>query len=74
MKRVDSIPTNIIQEYGMTSLIYKDNKKQSRIMFQDKGLYGLPQASLLAHLQMNQHLAKIGYHECAETEKKKKKE
>jgi hypothetical protein len=67
-ERVENIPPNIIEEYNMAPLIYKDHKRQSRVMFEvNKGLYGLPQASLLAHLQMNKHLAQIGYHECIET-------
>ena len=51
------IPPIIIQHYNLHKLIYKDHI-HIRI---DKGMYGLPQAGILAHQDLSNHLAPYGF-------------
>ena len=63
MKRVEYmclpmhiIPHPIINQYNLTPLVHKDKI----YMEIQKGMYGLPQAGLLAHEQLVQFLAPHG--------------
>ena len=54
------IPACIIDKHALQPFIYND-----RILFEiNKGMYGLPQAGLLAQQRLFSHLATQGYHQC----------
>lgn len=54
-----SIPLSIRDQYSLTPFISKDS-----IIFEvNKGMYGLPQAGLLAQERLITHLASAGYHQ-----------
>lgn len=56
---VKMIPPSIITKYNLHSYIHHD-----KILFEvNKGMYGLPQAGLLAQQRLIAHLATAGYHE-----------
>jgi hypothetical protein len=57
------IPSNIIEQYGLTSLIH-NNMVMVEIT---KGMYGLPQAGILANDRLQAHLAIHGYTTTANT-------
>jgi hypothetical protein len=55
------VPSEVIERHRLQPFIHRDS-----ILFQvDKGMYGLPQAGLLAQQRLVQHLAQHGYHETA---------
>jgi hypothetical protein len=57
------IPPNIMAQYALTSLIHNNN-----VMVEiSKGMYGLPQAGILANDRLQDHLAKHGYTTTANT-------
>jgi hypothetical protein len=67
-EKLEDIPEEIIREYDLEKLKYTDFKNVDRIMFEvNKGLYGLPHASRMAQIQINQHLKKFGFFECDNT-------
>lgn len=54
------IPTSIISKYDLTRFIHR-----GAVLFEvTKGMYGLPQAGLLAQQRLITHLAAFGYNEC----------
>jgi hypothetical protein len=60
---INLIPTEIMQEYNLKTKI-KNGAVLARI---DKGMYGLPQAGILANKLLKQRLGPHGYHECTHT-------
>jgi hypothetical protein len=53
------IPPDVIESFSLQKFIVDDS-----ILFEvNKGMYGLPQAGLLAQQQLIMHLAKYGYHQ-----------
>jgi hypothetical protein len=60
---VNLIPDEITREYKLTSLI-----KDGNIMAEaNKGMYGLPQAGILAAALLEKRLEPHGYYQCAHT-------
>ena len=57
------IPDSIVSKYDLTSLA-RNGKVLARV---DKGIYGLPQAGLLAQQRLIAHMAKHGYHQSPTT-------
>jgi len=56
---VKMIPLEIIEKYGLHPYIHHD-----KVLFEvTQGMYGLPQAGLLAQQRLITHLATAGYHE-----------
>jgi len=58
---ISDIPTDIIQQYKLTTLV--DSKGYAYIRI-DKGMYRLKQAGHIAHNNLQWHLRKHGYHPC----------
>ena len=57
------IPEEIIKEYNLEKL-----EHNGKIYMQiEKGMYGLPQAGILANKQLTERLATRGYHPCKHT-------
>jgi hypothetical protein len=57
------IPQAIFKQYNLQELVYNEHVY---IEIQ-KGMYGLPQADILANKMLLPHLAKHGYHPCPNT-------
>ena len=57
------IPDSIVLKYDLTSLA-RNGRVLARV---DKGIYGLPQAGLLAQQRLIAHMAKHGYHQSPTT-------
>lgn len=57
------IPTEIIKEYTLTPLVHKGHV----YMEIRRGMYGLPQAGLLANELLTQRLRPAGYYQCRHT-------
>ena len=57
------IPEEVIQQYRLKDIAYND-KVYIRI---EKGMYGLPQAGILANKLLTERLALKGYHPCPNT-------
>ena len=57
------IPLEIQQQYNLQALA-KDGKVYTRI---EKGMYGLPQAGILANHQLRKNLLPFGYYPCKNT-------
>jgi len=58
------IPAEIIKQYNLNELIEPDGFVYIEIR---KGMYGLPQAGIIAHNQLKEHLAPFGYAPCRHT-------
>ena len=60
---VKFIPLDIMEQYNLWSLVHNDH-----VMAEiRKGMYGLPQAGILAYLRLVKHLNSFGYHATANT-------
>jgi hypothetical protein len=60
---VRDIPTAIMQQYKLAALVKRD-----RVLVEiRKGMYGLPQAGIIANTRLRAHLATWGYRPCAST-------
>ena len=62
--KLDIIPDEIIVHYNLQDLVDKDGLVYIKIR---KGMYGLPQASILANQLLKKRLAKKGYYQCQHT-------
>ena len=60
---IDHIPTEIKQQYQLNK-IEKNGYVYVEIR---KGMYGLPQAGILANKLLKKRLGRHGYHECKHT-------
>jgi len=58
------IPAEIIKQYNLNELVEPDGFMYIEIR---KGMYGLPQAGIIAHNQLKEHLAPFGYAPCRHT-------
>jgi hypothetical protein len=58
--KITDIPDEIIQEYNLLKLVSPDGYVYCEIR---KGMYGLPQAGLIAQELLQERLAKKGYHQ-----------
>ena len=60
---VKHLPDDIMEQYNLASLVVNGH-----VMVEiRKGMYGLPQAGLLAQQRLNAHLLKFGYNKCTHT-------
>ena len=57
---MEHIPQDIMQQYDLKRLIVNDHV----LVEIRKGVYGLPQAGLIAQKRLNAHLAKFGHYKC----------
>ena len=62
--KLDIIPNKIIDHYNLRDLADKDGWVYIKIR---KGMYGLPQAGILANQLLEKRLAKKGYYQCQHT-------
>ena len=60
---IKDIPPDIVNQYNLNELAI-DGKVYVEIR---KGMYGLPQAGILANELLQKNLAKFGYHQCRHT-------
>jgi hypothetical protein len=58
--KISNIPKEIIQEYKLHKLVMEDGYIYCEIR---KGIYGLPQAGIIAQELLQEQLAKVGYHQ-----------
>ena len=58
--KITDIPEEIIREYGLQALATSDGYVHCEIQ---KGMYGLPQAGIIAQELLEERLAKYGYHQ-----------
>ncbi len=58
--KLTDIPEEIIIEYNLREIATKDGYVYCEIR---KGMYGLPQAGIIAQQLLEEHLAKVGYHQ-----------
>jgi hypothetical protein len=58
--KIADIPKEIIQEYKLHELVTKDQYIHCEIC---KGMYGLPQAGIIAQVLLREQLAKVGYYQ-----------
>ena len=58
--KITNIPEEIIKEYNMREIVTEDGYVYCKIQ---KGMYGLPQAGIIAQELLQEHLAKVGYHQ-----------
>jgi len=56
--KLDQIPADIIKEYALEAKVRRDGYVYIEAR---KGMYGLPQAGLLAHQLLEKRLEKHGY-------------
>lgn len=64
----EQLPDDIIAKYNLTEHLHHRHGFGEGILVRiDKGIYGLPQAGLLAHNRLNKHLATHGYHQTENT-------
>ena len=61
---ISLIPQEIIIEYKLSALVHHDGYVYIRI---NKGMYGLPQAGILANKLLAKRLGKDGYYQCRHT-------
>jgi hypothetical protein len=61
---INLIPREIINEYNLKELVNANGSVLARV---DKGMYGLPQAGMLANKLLKERLDKHGYHETIHT-------
>jgi Reverse transcriptase (RNA-dependent DNA polymerase) len=61
---INLIPPEIIGEYKLMALVDGNGSVLARV---DKGMYGLPQAGMLANKLLKERLAKHSYAECTHT-------
>ena len=60
---VKHLPDDIMEQFNLASLVVNGH-----VMVEiRKGMYGLPQAGLLAQQRLNAHLLKLGYTKCTHT-------
>jgi hypothetical protein len=59
-----ALPAVIIEQYQLTGLVHNGYV----LVEINKGMYGLPQAGLIAYERLVKHLAKYGYHPCRHTD------
>jgi hypothetical protein len=60
---VKDIPADIMAQYNLASIVHND-----RVLVEiRKGMYGLPQAGIIANERLRKHLATWGYHACPNT-------
>jgi hypothetical protein len=62
--RLDNLPQEIIDKYNLTKIVNADGWVYVKIC---KGMYGLPQPSILANKLLEKHLAIRGYYQCQHT-------
>ncbi len=55
--KITDIPLEIIEEYKMHEIVTDDGYVYCEIC---KGMYGLPQAGIIAQELLQEHLAKVG--------------
>ena len=60
---IEDIPDDIVKQYNLTE-IASNGKVYVEIR---KGMYGLPQAGILANKLLQQNLAQFGYYQCKHT-------
>ncbi len=58
--KISNIPEEIIEEYNLHEIVTEDGYVYCKIR---KGMYGLPQASVIAQELLTERLAKHGYHQ-----------
>ncbi len=58
--KISNIPEKIIEEYNLREIVTKDRYIYCKIR---KGMYGLPQAGIIAQELLTERLAKHGYHQ-----------
>ena len=58
--KLDNFPEDVIEEYGLRDKVTKDGYVYIEVR---KGMYGLPQAGLLAQQLLEERLAKHGYYQ-----------
>ncbi len=58
--KITDIPEEIIREYGLKALATSDGYVYREIQ---KGMYGIPQAGIIAQELLKEQLAKYGYHQ-----------
>jgi hypothetical protein len=58
--KITDIPEEIIKEYKMHEIVTEDGYVYCKIR---KGMYGLPQAGIIAQELLQEHLTKVGYHQ-----------
>ena len=58
--KITDIPEEIIKEYKMHEIVKEDGYVYCKIQ---KGMYGLPQAGIIAQELLQERLAKVGYHQ-----------
>jgi hypothetical protein len=58
--KITDIPEEIIKEYKMHEIVMEDSYVYCKIQ---KGIYGLPQAGVIAQELLQERLAKVGYHQ-----------
>ena len=58
--KITDIPEEIIREYELQALVTSDGYVYCEIQ---KGMYGLPQAGIIAQELLKEQLAKYGYHQ-----------
>jgi hypothetical protein len=61
---INLIPDEIIEEYNLRDIVDADGYVYIEIQ---RGMYGLPQAGLLANRLLQKKLAKYGYYQCRHT-------
>jgi hypothetical protein len=57
--KITDIPLEIIEEYKMHEIVTDDGYIYCKIQ---KGMYGLPQAGIIAQEVLQERLAKVGYY------------
>jgi hypothetical protein len=62
--RLDIIPEEIIVKYNLRDLVDKEEWVYNEIR---KGIYGLPQAGIIANQLLKKRLSKKGYYQCQHT-------
>jgi Reverse transcriptase (RNA-dependent DNA polymerase) len=60
---IHQIPQTIFEQYNLQEMVHNDHVYVEI----RKGMYGLPQAGILANKKLLPHLAKHGYHPCPNT-------
>jgi TfoX/Sxy family transcriptional regulator of competence genes len=58
--KITDIPEEVIEYYNLRSIVTEDGYVYCEIR---KGMYGLPQAGIIAQLLLQERLAKVGYHQ-----------
>jgi hypothetical protein len=58
--KLSDIPNEIIIKYKLREIATSDGYVYCKIR---KGMYGLPQAGIIAQELLQEHLAKVGYHQ-----------